>query len=359
MFIFTVCQAGAESALKRELGRAHPELRPAYSRPGFVTFKVAEGKAPGPDLELKSVLAREYGLSIGKSPGIPEPVLEAASRFRAASGRAVHLRVFERDRHEPGSEPPGFDPFAEADRAEARIREAAREPGVLAARGSAPGPGDPVLDVCLVEPDEWWLGEHLHHTGSHFAEAGGRTRLSLPAEAPSRAFLKVEEAIRWLSLPMREGDVAVEIGSAPGGASFALLERGVSVTGIDPGEMAPQVLKYGKKGARFTHLRAPVAGVPRAELPERAQWLLADMNVLPGVTLSATTQVAGWLEQDLVGVILTLKLNDWNLVDEIPEMLERVRAMGMARVRARQLSTNRREFCAIGLTRRGLARMRG
>ena len=35
-FLFTVCQVGAEGALKNEVLRSHPELRFAYSRPGFV-----------------------------------------------------------------------------------------------------------------------------------------------------------------------------------------------------------------------------------------------------------------------------------------------------------------------------------
>ena len=39
-FIFITCQIGAEAAVKGELARDWPGLRFAYSRPGFLTFKI-------------------------------------------------------------------------------------------------------------------------------------------------------------------------------------------------------------------------------------------------------------------------------------------------------------------------------
>src|SRR6186997_3062423 len=39
-FIFATCQVGAEPALKTELARVWPDFKFAYSRPGFLTFKV-------------------------------------------------------------------------------------------------------------------------------------------------------------------------------------------------------------------------------------------------------------------------------------------------------------------------------
>ena len=64
-YIFTVCQVGAEKALKDEISREHPDLRFAFSRPGFVTFK-SLGAPLNEDFALKSVFARAYGLSLGE-----------------------------------------------------------------------------------------------------------------------------------------------------------------------------------------------------------------------------------------------------------------------------------------------------
>ena len=42
-FLFVACQAGAEAALKGEMARLWPTFRLAFSRPGFVTFKLPDG----------------------------------------------------------------------------------------------------------------------------------------------------------------------------------------------------------------------------------------------------------------------------------------------------------------------------
>ena len=42
-FIFCSCQYGAQAILKQEILSHWPEFKFAFSRPGFVTFKVPEG----------------------------------------------------------------------------------------------------------------------------------------------------------------------------------------------------------------------------------------------------------------------------------------------------------------------------
>ena len=52
-------------------------------------------------------------------------------------------------------------------------------------------------------------------------------------------------------------------------------------------------------------------------------------------------------EPTLRGLLLTLKLNDWEMAAEVPELLRRVAAMGMT-VRATQLPSNRQEIFVYG-----------
>jgi 23S rRNA (cytidine2498-2'-O)-methyltransferase len=195
------------------------------------------------------------------------------------------------------------------------------------------------------------MGAHIHSV-AHSPFPGGETPVELPEEAPSRAYLKLEESLHWAGNPVRTGDTAVEIGSAPGGASYALLKRGLRVVGIDPGEMAGKVLRH----PDFIHFQKPVAMVPREELPDCVEWLFLDMNVEPRISLFAVDRLVTRLKSSLLGVILTLKLNRWKIADEIPSMLEHVRVMGMVRVKAAQLSHNRQEIVIFGLTRKGLHR---
>ena len=104
-----------------------------------------------------------------------------------------------------------------------------------------------ILDVVVLEPGQWWIG--YHRAVSWPARwPGGAIPVVLPAHAVSRAYAKMEEAIQWSGLPLAAGDECVEIGCAPGGASQALLDRGLFVTGIDPADVDPVVLAHPRFG---------------------------------------------------------------------------------------------------------------
>lgn len=355
-FLFTVCQVGAEKALKEELARDYPDLKFAFSRPGFVTFK---SKQPLPDdFELISVFARAYGLSLGIKITSPGMLIAEAEKIQAQLGEPLRLHIFERDQFVPGEEPKGYGPglWENEPLGAAALAQSKSKGSLLLHSEISLKVGEPVLDVICVEEKEWWLGFHRHQAW-HSSFAGGKPQIQLPPEAPSRAYLKVEEAIRWSGAPIRPGDCAVEVGSAPGGATYALLLRGVNVVGIDPGAMAPAVLGF-HEGASFEHIARPVATVPREELPEQIEWFLVDMNVEPRISLAATDRLASRMKDSLLGVILTLKLNQWSFAKEIPAWQEHLKLMGMLRVRAAQLSHHRQEICVYGLTRKGMARLR-
>jgi 23S rRNA (cytidine2498-2'-O)-methyltransferase len=135
-----------------------------------------------------------------------------------------------------------------------------------------------------------------------------------------------------------------EIGAAPGGASQALLGRGLHVLGIDPAEIAPTVLAH----PNFTHLRRRANQVRRKELG-RVEWLTADMNVAPNYTLSVVEDLVSHPAIHVRGMLLTLKLFEWKLADELPDYLERIRGWGFSDVRARQLQHNRQEVTVAAL----------
>ena len=145
--------------------------------------------------------------------------------------------------------------------------------------------GELVLDCIMLAPDQWWVGYHrAKSVPSRYP--GGMMSLELPPDAVSRAWLKMEEALRWSQLPIPRGARVAEIGSAPGGASQALLARGLIVTGIDPAEMAPAVLNH----PHFTHIRRRSTQVRRRDF-RKIRWLTADMNVAPNYTLDAVEAI--------------------------------------------------------------------
>lgn len=358
-FIFTVCQVGAEATLKKEIARDYPHLRFAYSRPGFVTFKHFSAKPlPSPwEFQLQSVFARAYGVSIGKV-ALPEGVVSnpqglsiieiAHSLSSELKIKALHLHVWERDFYLPGEEPKGFVADELASALEKQIRN--QDDPIFAPSRSLQN-GDWVLDVIVLENNETWVGFH-QHSAFHSPVAGGKFSILLPELAPSRAYLKLEEALIWSQAPIQAGDIAVEVGSAPGGASYALLQRGLQVVGIDPGEMAPIVLKH----PHFNHLQKSIDSVRRNELPRNVHWLLLDMNVQPKVSLASIERMVPALAESLLGVVLTVKLNEWKLARHIPDYLQKVRDLGMIRARAVQLAKHRQEILIFGITRKGAIR---
>jgi 23S rRNA (cytidine2498-2'-O)-methyltransferase len=199
--------------------------------------------------------------------------------------------------------------------------------------------GELILDCVIVEPHEWWIG--CHRAASIPSRwPGGMLPLELPENAVSRAYLKMEEALAWSRLPLRPGELWAEIGSAPGGASQALLNHGLKVIGIDPANMDPVVLA----NPNFTHWKKRGADVRRREF-RGVKVLTADINVAPNYTLDTVEHIVTHPEVNIRGLLLTLKLLEWKLAEQLPEYLDRIRGWGFTHVKARQLHHNRQEVC--------------
>ncbi len=348
-FVFAACQMGAEKALIAEMARARPALMPAYRRPGLVTFKLPAGQDWPAGRSLDAVFARTSGLTLG-TVRHDRPDARAAGLWRLAAGRPFRrVHVWHRDPRIGESAEAVEDPVIAtcADEARQAILGAVPADRVPAAGlrdlFQPAGFGDLVLDCVVVEPDAWWVGYHRARS-SPSRWPGGVFPSDLPEHAVSRAWLKMEEALAWSAFPLRPGARWAELGSAPGGASQALLDRGMAVTGIDPAEMDPMVLAH----PRFTHVRRRSTQVPRRVF-RKVRWLASDMNVTPQYTLTAVEAVVTHPEVRVRGLLLTLKLSTWDLAGLIPEWLSRVRSWGFNQVRARQLSSHRREICVAAL----------
>ena len=188
------------------------------------------------------------------------------------------------------------------------------------------------------------------HTAEHSPHAGGLAAVEPPPESPSRAYGKLEEAIAWAHLPIEAGHVALEIGAAPGGAALALVQRGVTVWGVDTGDMAPQVLAYRHaNGARVHHVAKKVGALRWEQLPKRVDWLLVDVNLAPQVALHEVARLMPPLKDQLRGAIFTLKLNDWAFVAQLPALAKRIAELGLPRIRMQHLPSNRHEVCCVAL----------
>lgn len=336
-FVFEIVRVGAEPLAKAEIARAFPHLRLAFSRPGLLTFKDPGGSLDesfGEGLVFPRVSGRSLG-SADDAAGIAALVPEGT--------RALH--VFPRT---PVSEPAAAAALeAERARLDAAVRAAASE------RLGPPAPlatGDLVCDVAFAPGERHFVGAHRHAPG-RWATPGGLAVTPERPAAPSRAYRKLDEALAWSGLSMHPGEVALELGSAPGGMTLALLERGVRVVAVDSAAMSPEVLAHvGPGGARVEHLVVAAGGVRPEQLPPFLDWIVCDLNLAPPVALRYVARVVR-ARPPRRGVLVTLKLNDAAMVAQIPEHLERVRGMGLSDVRATQLPANRSEVTVLALAR--------
>jgi 23S rRNA (cytidine2498-2'-O)-methyltransferase len=87
------------------------------------------------------------------------------------------------------------------------------------------------------------------------------------------------------------------------------------------------------------------------------KWLFADSNVTPPQALDSVEAIVTHQEIRVRGMLLTLKLVDWQLAGSIPDYVQRVHSWGFDDVRTRQLAFNRREFCLAALKSRGGTRI--
>ena len=299
-FFYFLCNPGSEAFLKEEIRLIYPELRFAYSTEGFLTFKEIRplGKT------LRPIFCRHFGSFLMR--GTQEEVEKRA------------LELNER----------GADLFYSKD-------------GEIFKKNKI-NFGDDVLEIIKVTvkgKDQFYLGEFKSSLLTA-PEAGGFSSHQLPEQAPSRAYLKVLDGIDYVGANLKSGDHALEIGSSPGGATYALLEKGLTVEGIDPALMHEECLK----NPHFIHHHSSIQDFKIYDLKNHVQWLFVDMNLPPEGALREIEKIVEKIRPTLKGAFITLKMTKFELVSRVPMYLSFVNNMGLKVVMATQLPSHKQEF---------------
>lgn len=186
---------------------------------------------------------------------------------------------------------------------------------------------------------------------------GGQRRMADDIQAPSRSYLKVEEAYIVLGREPQPDETVVDLGAAPGGWSYSAAKRGAKVIAIDNGPL---------KGGAFGHpliehrledafkFQPALTEVAEGE-PDEAEvfdWLFCDLVEEPHHVMQniVTPWLAnGWCRH----FVINLKFGH---VDSLA-LLREVRAPGSpfaahaTNLRIRHLYHDREEFTLVGDTR--------
>lgn len=204
------------------------------------------------------------------------------------------------------------------------------------------GKGDLLAQICVVDERVWAVGEVSVRDALCLAP-GGRHRMRREREAPSRAAMKVEEALEWLGVSPAKGEECVDLGAAPGGWTQRLVVRGAKVIAVDPAQLTPELARHPK----VEHVQASAFAF---EPEQSVDWLFCDMAWRP---LEVAQLIAKWGRRRLANLFVAnfkLPMNDKNAT------LFRIRhVLGTGNwtdVKFRQLYHDRDEVTATGILKR-------
>ena len=184
--------------------------------------------------------------------------------------------------------------------------------------------------------------------GRVFASAeaffNGQRRMADDPLAPSRSYLKMEEAYGLLGCEPIPGEIVVDLGAAPGGWSYSAARRGARVLAVDNGPLKGGALGH----PLIEHIREDAFGY-RPPGGRAVDWLFCDLVEEPHHTLR--NLVAPWLaERRCRNFIVNLK---FGRADPLA-LLQQLRSPDSPfvihgkEIRIRHLFHNREEFTIAG-----------
>lgn len=209
--------------------------------------------------------------------------------------------------------------------------------------GEIPGAaGARVLNLCVMADGVWGSVMPVERLAD--PRPGGIHRMAFDRYAPSRSYLKVEEALQLMGRPPQPGERVVDLGAAPGGWSYAFLKRGCHVTAVDNGQL--RIREPGRNGGTLVHLQQD--GTLFTPDPGRlpVDWLVSDMLIATGTNMWVLRKwfTHRWMRRFVVNIKLP-QLNPYPVLKPVEEFLD---AIPRLQYRMRHLYHDRREVTVFG-----------
>lgn len=178
---------------------------------------------------------------------------------------------------------------------------------------------------------------------SFSAFSQGQQRMSMDPKAPSRSFLKLEEAFHAFGCEPKEGETVVDLGAAPGGWSYSALKRGATVIAVDNGPLREPV----KSHENMRHLQVDALSY-KYEEGKIVDWLLCDIVEKPDMILVLLHK---WLSQQRCRYfVVNLKVGRADPVALLKEIKDPQKEISSfcKRLVIRQLYHDREEITLMG-----------
>ena len=194
--------------------------------------------------------------------------------------------------------------------------------------------GGKIIQVCLCDGETAVLG-CTNADSSLSLWPGGRARMRLGGDFPSRAARKLAEAFAWLGLSPGGGELCVDLGAAPGGWSWLLLEKKARVIAVDPARMDAALMK----NPRLRHVPGNAFDY---EPEEPVDWLFCDMAYRP---LEVAQMLGRWARRRHTRLLIAnFKLPMKRKVEMVARLRGLLAQQGFVGIRTRQLYHDRDEI---------------
>lgn len=299
LYFLTNEQKSGGDWLKAELLLYRPEFKFSYSRPGLITYVNSTEKP----INYVPIFSRHFGYSI----------------FRGTKVEAIHHYELLRSKY----------PLVDCEK-----------------KMGEKYPEYPCFELVPVKEDEYLLGFLEKSYGNDWIL--GDPHLTLPDHAPSRAYLKILEVEKTLNLKIVKGDVAIEFGSAPGGATLALLEKELKVFGVDTGSMHESCTSH----PNFVSIKKSIQETNAEDFNHKIDWILSDMNLSPFAVLG---ELKKFFERTKIkpqkGIVLTLKMTKKEMLKDLEQIEKKIFKMGFDITFMGQLPGHNQEFSLTAKTR--------
>ena len=199
-----------------------------------------------------------------------------------------------------------------------------------------------VLQLCAVPGGMWVALSTLGELSN--LNVGGVHQMRADPQAPSRSFLKIEEALQMMGLSPAPRERVIDLGAAPGGWSYAFLKRGCSVLSVDNGPLKLKGVE--NLAGELTHMRANGLTFRPPEGWTPVDWMVSDMLVPPGPSIGLLRRwlKGGWARRYIVNIKLPQR-QPLAALGPLREMLEEQPGLVW---QMRQLYHDRREVTLMG-----------
>ena len=198
----------------------------------------------------------------------------------------------------------------------------------------------PLAQVCLASERLAYAGVIAYGRALSHAP-GGRERMRVQGDRPSRSARKLEEALAWAGIAPGRGETCLDLGAAPGGWTWIARKRGARVIAVDPAALRPDVAA----DAGVRHVRASAFGY---EPEEPVDWLLCDMAWRP---LEVAALLARHARRRTARVLIAnFKLPMKRKAEMVARLCEVLEDAGFQALRCRQLYHDRDEVTVFART---------